>query len=159
MAEGLNEVTLCGNLGADPELRSTNGGDSVLRLRLATAESYRDRNNQWQERTEWHSVIVWGKRAEALHQILVKGRQILVKGSLRTSSYDDKDGIKRYKTEINAKQVILCGGSGSRPASQGGQGSSSGQPRSGSNGSSDQQQGDGGDQGGYGYGQDDDIPF
>lgn len=112
MADGLNKVMLLGNLGADPELRSTSGGQAVLKLRLATAESFKDRNNERQERTEWHSVVIWGKRAEALSRFLVKGQRIFIEGGLRTSSYDDKDGVKRYKTEINATNVILCGGGG-----------------------------------------------
>jgi single-strand DNA-binding protein len=120
MADGLNRVMLLGNLGADPELRSTNGGDSVLRLRLATSEKYLDRNKAWQERTEWHSVTVWGKRAEALHRILSKGSNLFVEGSLRTSSYDDKDGVKRYKTEIMAKEIILTGGRGAGGGGAGG---------------------------------------
>jgi|SRR6185369_3557309 len=109
MAEGLNEVNLLGNLGADPELRVTSGGQAILKLRLATTESYLDRENTRQERTEWHSVTLWGKRAEGLSKILNKGDRIFVKGGLRTSSYE-KDGEKRYRTEINANQVLLCGG-------------------------------------------------
>ena len=112
MADGLNRVMLLGNLGADPELRSTNSGESVLRLRVATNERYLDRNKAWQDRTEWHSVTVWGKRAEALHRILAKGSNLFIEGSLRTSSYDDKEGVKRYKTEIVAKEIILTGGKG-----------------------------------------------
>lgn len=116
MADGLNRVMLLGNLGADPELRSTNSGESVLRLRLATNERYLDRDKNWQDRVEWHSVVVWGKRAEALHRILSKGSNLFVEGSLRTSSYDDKEGVKRYKTEIVAKEIILTGGRpGGRP--------------------------------------------
>ncbi|MBS2016056.1 MAG: single-stranded DNA-binding protein [Deltaproteobacteria bacterium] len=108
MAEGLNKVMLLGNLGADPELKMTQGGQAVLKLRLATTESYLDRNNTRQERTEWHSVTLWGKRGEALAKFLTKGERIFVEGSLRTSSYE-KDGEKRYRTEINANNIILAG--------------------------------------------------
>lgn len=152
MAEGLNRATLFGNLGADPELQMTSGGTAVLKLRLATSETYLDKNKQRQERTEWHSVVVWGKRAEGLGKILSKGDRILVEGAIRTSSYDDKDGNKRYKTEIVASNVVL-GGGGNRGGSGGGGGgrSSSG---------SDDGGGDWGDEpmGGAGGG-DDDIPF
>jgi len=110
MAEGLNQGMLLGDPGADPELRTTQSGTAVLKLRLATTERYLDANKAWQERTEWHSVIVWGKRGEALHRYLTKGSQILVLGGLRTSSYEDKEGIKRYKTEVVANDVKLCGG-------------------------------------------------
>jgi single-strand DNA-binding protein len=113
MADGLNRVMLLGNLGADPELRTTNGGQSVLKLRLATTESYLDRNRVRQERTEWHSVVVWGKRAEALSRFLSKGSKLFVEGRLRTSSYDDREGNKRYKTEVVADDIILAGGRGS----------------------------------------------
>src|SRR5450432_2819980 len=110
MAEGLNRVMLLGNLGADPELKMTSGGQAVLKLRLATSETYVDRNKVRQERTEWHSVVVWGKRAEALGKFLTKGSRLFVEGGLRTSNYDDKDGNKRYRTEIVASNIILSGG-------------------------------------------------
>lgn len=115
MAEGLNRVLLMGNLGADPELRYTQGGQAVLNLRLATTESYLDKDKQRRERTDWHSVTVWGKRGEALAKILAKGSSIFVEGSLRTSSYDDRDGNKRHKTEVIAQNIILAG-SGQRGA-------------------------------------------
>ncbi|MCW5835966.1 MAG: single-stranded DNA-binding protein, partial [Labilithrix sp.] len=108
MAEGLNKVMLLGNLGADPELRVTQGGQAILKLRLATTETYLDRNNTRQERTEWHSVTLWGKRGEALSKFLTKGERVFVEGSLRTSSYE-KDGEKRYRTEIVASNIILGG--------------------------------------------------
>ncbi|MCA9585537.1 MAG: single-stranded DNA-binding protein [Myxococcales bacterium] len=111
MAEGLNKVMLLGNLGADPELRVTQGGQAVLKLRLATTESYLDKNQTRQERTEWHSVTVWGKRGEALAKFLTKGSSIFVEGSIRTSSYE-KDGDKRYRTEIIANNILLTGGRG-----------------------------------------------
>lgn len=116
--DGLNRVMLLGNLGADPELRVTAGGTSVLKIRLATTESYLDRDKQRAERTEWHSVVVWGKRAEGLGKILRKGDRVFVEGGLRTQSYDDREGVKRYRTEVVASNVILSGGSkgGARPA-------------------------------------------
>jgi single-strand DNA-binding protein len=109
MAEGLNRVTLLGNLGADPELRVTPGGQAVLKLRLATNETYLDRNNVRQERTEWHRVTVWGRRAEALGKILQKGDSLLIEGRLQTSSYE-KNGEKRYSTEVVANNIVLPGG-------------------------------------------------
>lgn len=127
MAEGLNRVMLLGNLGADPELRVTPGGQPVLKLRLATTESYLDKSNTRQERTEWHSITVWGKRGEALSKILSKGSSIFVEGSIRTSSYE-KDGEKRYRTEVVAQNIILSGGrrGGDMEAGGGGGGARSG---------------------------------
>ncbi len=157
MAEGLNRVLLLGNLGADPELRMTSGGQAVLKLRLATSETYLDRNKVRQERTEWHSVVIWGKRAEALGKILSKGSRIFVEGGLRTSSYDDREGNKRYKTEVVAQNIILSGGGGGGGGGRG--------PRSeGGGGPQDDDGGGGGPSGGYGDadyggGGDDDIPF
>ena len=127
MAEGLNRVMLLGNLGADPELRMTQGGQAVLKLRLATSENYLDKNRQRQERTEWHSVVIWGKRAEALAKILTKGSRIFIEGGLRTSSYDDRDGNKRYRTEIVAQNLLLQGsGGGGRGAPGAGAGAGAG---------------------------------
>jgi single-strand DNA-binding protein len=114
MPEGLNRVMLLGNLGADPELRVTPGGQAVLKLRLATNENYLDRNNVRQERTEWHRVTVWGRRAEALGKILTKGDLLFVEGRLQTSSYE-KNGEKRYSTEVVANNIVLPGsGRGAR---------------------------------------------
>lgn len=114
MADGLNRVTLLGNVGADPELRVTPQGQSVLKIRMATSESYLDKNRVRQEKTEWHSVVVWGKRAEALAKLVEKGSRILVEGGIQTRSYEDKDKNKRHSTEINCKELILCGGPGSQ---------------------------------------------
>ena len=156
MAEGLNRVMLLGNLGQDPELRMTSGGQAVLKLRLATSETYLDRNKVRQERTEWHSVVVWGKRAEALSKFLTKGSRIFVEGGLRTSSYDDKEGHKRYRTEVVAQNIILSGGGG---------GGGRGAPRSQESGESAPDPapsaGGGGGYGDqdYGGGNDDEIPF
>jgi single-strand DNA-binding protein len=118
MAEGLNKVMLLGNLGSDPELRVTQGGQAVLKMRLATSYSFLDRNHTRQERTEWHSVTLWGRRGEALSKFLTKGERIFVEGRLQTSSYE-KDGEKRYRTEVVATNIILAGrgkGSGDRDA-------------------------------------------
>ena len=125
MAEGLNRVMLLGNLGADPELRVTPGGQAVLKLRLATNETYLDRSNVRQERTEWHRVTVWGRRAEALGKILQKGDLLFVEGRLQTSSYE-KNGEKRYSTEVVANNIVLPGSGRGRgegaPAREGGTG-------------------------------------
>lgn len=120
MSEGLNRVMLFGNIGADPELRTTQGGTAVLKIRMATTERYLDANKAWQERTEWHRVTIWGKRGEALSRILTKGSSVFVEGSLRTSSYE-KEGQKHYSTEVNATNVLLAGskGGGGRPAPAG----------------------------------------
>ena len=105
---GLNRVMLLGNLGADPELKVTPGGQAILKIRLATTETYLDKNNARQERTEWHRVTVWGKRGEALAKILTKGSNIFVEGSIRTSSYE-VNGEKRYSTDIVAKDILFTG--------------------------------------------------
>ncbi len=110
MSDGVNHVFLLGNLGADPELRFTQGGTGVLNMRVATTESYVDKDKRRQERTEWHTVVVWGKRGEGLATFLKKGHSVLVEGSIRQSSYDDKDGIKRYKFEIYATNVVVTRG-------------------------------------------------
>ena len=108
MADGLNRVMLLGNLGADPELRFTQGGQAVLNMRLATTESYLDKDRVRRERTDWHNVIVWGKRGEALAKILTKGSGVLVEGGLHTYSYD-KDGVTRYGTEVVARDICFAG--------------------------------------------------
>jgi single-strand DNA-binding protein len=108
MSDGMNKVLLLGNLGANPELRFTAGGTAVLNFRLATSETFLDRNKEPQSRTDWHSVVVWGARAQGLSKVLSKGTMVLVEGGLRTSSYE-KDGVRRYKTEIHARDIHLVG--------------------------------------------------
>ena len=106
MSDGINKVMLGGSLGADPELRYTQSGSAVLNMRVATNESWLDKDKVRQERTEWHSAVVFGPRGEALAKILRKGMFVLIDGSLRTESYE-KDGVTRYKTEVIARDVIL----------------------------------------------------
>jgi len=110
MAEGLNRVTLIGNLGTDPELKYIQNGQAVLRLRLATTESYMNRAGERQQRTDWHTVIIWGKRGEALNNILSKGRPICAEGRIQYRQWEDKDGNKRNSTEIVATNIVLLGG-------------------------------------------------
>jgi single-strand DNA-binding protein len=108
----VNKVILVGNLGRDAELRVTPGGAAVATLNLATTEVWNDRQGQRQEKTEWHRIVLWGKQAESLQEYLVKGKQIYVEGRLQTRQWDDKDGNKRYTTEIKADRVTLLGGGG-----------------------------------------------
>src|SRR5215467_14294706 len=158
MAEGLNRVMLLGNLGADPELRYTQVGKAVLNMRLATTESYLDANKVRQERTDWHNVVLWGKRGEALAKFLTKGSTIFVEGGLRISSYDDKDGNKCYKTEIHATNIILSGRGGGGRTGGDMMGEGGGGGRRGGGGSSMPPSG-GDDIPPDDFGGNDDIPF
>ncbi len=122
----LNKVMLIGNLGRDPELRSTPGGTQVANFTLATTESFSDRGGNRQERTEWHRVVLWGKLAEIGGQYLSKGRQVYIEGRLQTREWEDKQGQKRQTTEVVATSMVLLGsrgegGGGNRyaPAQQG----------------------------------------
>ena len=110
----VNKVILVGNLGRDAELRYTPGGSAVATLNMATTEVWNDKQGQKQEKTEWHRVVLWGKQAESLQEYLTKGKQIYVEGRLQTRQWDDKDGNKRYTTEIKADRITLLGGGGGR---------------------------------------------
>src|ERR1041384_7126188 len=122
MAGGVNKVILVGHLGADPDMRYTPSGQGVCELRLATSESWNDKNGQRQERTEWHRIVVWGKRPEVCSKYRSKGRQVFVEGRIQTRTYDDKDGNKRYITEIIANDVQFLGGGRDGGAGGGGGG-------------------------------------
>lgn len=119
----VNKVILLGRLGQDPELKYTPGGTAVCNFSLATTESWTDKGGAKQEKTEWHRVVVWGKLAELCNQYLAKGRQAFIEGRLQTRSWDDKDGTKRYTTEIMASTVQFIGGTpnsnGARQSNQG----------------------------------------
>ena len=108
----VNKVILVGNLGRDAEMRFTSGGTPVATVSLATTEKFTDREGQKKEDTQWHRIVIWGKTAESLHEYLTKGKQIYVEGKLQTRQWDDKDGNKRYTTEIKADRVTLLGGGG-----------------------------------------------
>jgi single-strand DNA-binding protein len=120
----VNKVILVGNLGRDAELRYTPGGAAVATLNMATTEVWNDKQGQRQEKTEWHRVVLWGKSAESLSEYLTKGKQIYVEGRLQTRQWDDKDGNKRYTTEIRGDRIVLLssggGGRGGGGASRGG---------------------------------------
>jgi len=116
----VNKVILVGNLGRDAELRYTPGGAAVATINMATTEVWNDKAGQKQEKTEWHRVVLWGKSAESLTEYLTKGKQIYVEGRLQTRQWDDKDGNKRYTTEIRGDKVVLLGGGSGRGAGGGG---------------------------------------
>lgn len=107
MAYGLNKVQLIGYLGKDPELRKMDNGTSVTTFSVATNESYKDQSGKLIERTEWHRCVAWSKLAELLNEYLHKGSKVYVEGKLQTRSWDDKDGTKRYSTEIIVSEFVF----------------------------------------------------
>jgi single-strand DNA-binding protein len=113
---GINKVILIGNLGKDPELRYTPGGQAVASFSLATSEKWRDKDGVMQDRTEWHNIVVWGRQAEIAKEYLAKGRQVYIEGRIQTRSWDDKDGNKRYTTEIIALRMQFLGAREQVPA-------------------------------------------
>jgi single-strand DNA-binding protein len=142
----VNKVILVGNLGKDPEVRFTPSGRAVAKFPLATTDSWMDQESGRQERTEWHNIVVWGKQAENCGQYLAKGRQVYIEGAIRSRSYDDKEGNKRYITEVVAQRVQFLGGGGGRSSQSEGGGPGGGP-------------GGGFDDFGGGPVPDDDIPF
>jgi single-strand DNA-binding protein len=113
MARGINKVILIGNLGADPETRAIPSGTTVANLRIATSESWRDKQSgEQQERTEWHRVALFGRLAEIAAEYLKKGSQVYIEGSLRTRKWQDKQGNDRYSTEIIGNELQMLGGRG-----------------------------------------------
>jgi len=175
MARGLNKVMLIGNLGADPEVRYGASGSAITNVRLATAESWRDKETgDQQERTEWHRVVFFGRLAEIAAEYLKKGSQVYVEGSIRTRKWTDKEGQEKYTTEIVANEMQMLGGrggmgggGGSPGYDEGGAGAGvgggvGGAPRGGPRGGGARSGGGGGgrDQGGPPPDDfDDDIPF
>lgn len=131
MARGVNKVILIGHLGADPETRAMPSGSSVANLRIATTESWRDKQSgEQQERTEWHRVALFGRLAEIASEYLRKGSQVYIEGSLRTRKWQDKQGQERYSTEIVGNEMQMLGGrGGGSGAGAAGGGASGGAPR------------------------------
>jgi single-strand DNA-binding protein len=107
MSRSLNRVTLIGNVGKDPDVSFTQGGIPVARLSLATSESWKDREGNVQEHTDWHFVVLWRGLAEIAQKYVKKGSKIYVEGKLKTRSYDEKDGTRKFVTEIVAENVLL----------------------------------------------------
>jgi single-strand DNA-binding protein len=164
---GVNKAILIGNLGRDPELRYTQNGQAVVNFTLATSENWTDKSGERMERTEWHRIVVWGKVGELCAQYLSKGRTVYVEGRIQTREWEDKDGNKRYTTEINAQTVQFLGGprgegggsGGSGGGGGGGYSGGSGGGRGGSGGSGGDYQGGGSGGGGGSAAPGDDIPF
>ena len=106
----VNKVILIGNLGRDPETRYTTGGDAVTNLRIATTDTWKDKSGEKQEKTEWHTVVLFGRQAEIAGEYLKKGRPVYIEGRLQTRKYTDKEGVEKYSTEIVGDRMQLLGG-------------------------------------------------
>lgn len=127
MARSVNKVILLGTLGKDPELKYTPQGTAVTKFSMATNESYKDKQSgEWKESTEWHNIVCWQRTAEVAAEYLKKGRQVYIEGRIHTRSWDDKDGQKKYMTEIVANELVMIGGKREGEASSGGSRSASG---------------------------------
>jgi single-strand DNA-binding protein len=114
----LNKAMLIGNLGQDPEVRYTQSNKAVATLNIATSDRFKDNNGEYQERTEWHRVVAWGRTAEICQQYLTKGSKVYIEGPIRTRQWEDKEGQKRYTTEITALQMVMLDsrGGGNQPS-------------------------------------------
>jgi single-strand DNA-binding protein len=122
MARGINKVILIGNLGADPETRSMPSGGTVTNIRIATSESWKDKQSgEQKERTEWHNVVMFARLGEIAAEYLRKGSQVYIEGSLRTRKWQDKEGRDRYTTEIIANEMQMMGGRGGGGGTGGGE--------------------------------------
>ncbi len=124
---GVNKVILVGNLGKDPEIRHLENGRAVVNFPIATSETYKTRDGEKVTKTEWHNVVLWTPLAEIAEKYLTKGSQLYVEGKLTTRSWDDKDGNKRYTTEVVGREMTLLGG---RPSDNNGGGGYGGQEQS-----------------------------
>jgi single-strand DNA-binding protein len=162
MARGVNKVILIGNLGADPETRSMPSGMTVANIRIATSESWKDKQSgEQKERTEWHNVALFGRLGEIAGEYLRKGSQVYIEGSLRTRKWQDKEGRDRYTTEVIADEMQMIGGRGGAGGGAGGGGGGGGsggyEPRD--RGGESQPPAGGAGAGASAQDFDDDIPF
>ena len=147
MGKSINKVILVGRLGRDPEMKYTSGGTAYCRFSIATDDSWTDKGSgEKQDRTEWHSIVVWDRLAEICNQYLTKGKMVYIEGSLQTREWDDKEGVKRKTTEVRCRDMVMLGG---------GSGGEGGSTRSESSGSFSGSPGGGGGS----PITDDDIPF
>jgi single-strand DNA-binding protein len=120
MARGINKVILVGNLGNDPETKYSQAGSAITTISVATSESWKDKNGEQQERTEWHRVKFFGRLAEIAGEYLKKGAQVYIEGAIRTEKYTDKAGVEKYATDIIANEMQMLGGRGEGGGGQGG---------------------------------------
>ena len=128
MAKGVNKVLPLGNVGKDPEIRSTTGGTPVATFGLATADRRKDQQGNWQDTTEWHNIVVYGRTAEIVRDYVKKGKELFIEGKIQSRSWDDKEtGQKKYRTEIVVNELTLLGGGSGR---QGGESSGGGYSKS-----------------------------
>lgn len=153
MARSLNKAMIIGNLGADPEVRSTSSGTRVATLSIATNRSWTDRSGQTQEKTEWHRVVCWDKLAEICERYLSKGDQVYIEGRIEYRQWQGQDGQTRYTTEIRAREMLMLGRPGGEPRAARGRGSA---PASGDYGGGDD---DYSDFSGESLAGEDDLPF
>lgn len=131
MSRSLNKAQIIGNLGADPEIRSTTSGTRVATLSVATSRSWTDRSGERQEKTEWHRVVCWDKLAEICERYLKRGDRVYIEGRIEYRQWEGQDGQTRYTTEIRAREMIMLGGSGdSGGASRSSSGNYAGVPAS-----------------------------
>jgi single-strand DNA-binding protein len=110
VSRSLNKAIIIGNLGSDPEVRTTGGGSRVAQFSVATSRKWTTNSGEQQEKTEWHRIVVWGKLVDVVEKYVKKGEKVYVEGEIQYRQYEDKEGVTKYTTEINARELILLGG-------------------------------------------------
>lgn len=176
MSRSLNKAIIIGNLGSDPEIRTTGGGSRVAQFSVATSRRWTTNSGEQQEKTEWHRIVVWGKLVDVVEKYVKKGQQVYVEGEIQYRQYEDKEGVTKYTTEINARELMMLGGREGGGGGGGGYGGGGGgYGGGGGGGSRERSSGGGGAGGGAGKGgrggdyddfqpppfgdDDDDLPF